>query len=343
MLPEFPGMFYVLARPRSRDATNAKRPIAGLYLGGDESLVSRDWMETNIRQGHGPLGALYPPKTWTAPNPHAAIKEGDTPSWFFFLPRGVNDRGTSRVGRLRRPLHAKRARHLSRCATTPWATCHGFASDRVAMAARVSSRFSGAPRLVRRRCLREGEPRAARHVEWRHIAGHCADCRESPAEQCGSQPLAAAIPDQQAINRRAGSSIPKRGHFAATWQLSAPQSRSTSFTAPTVAEPQTIHVVLEVADAGQPQLMVGSAVAVRDYHGTWYHRSCVKLGQQLLDHVPVHVGQAVVAALEAVTSASCGRSPSRCRIVACRSWTWTLSSATREAELVGLAVAEAAA
>ena len=38
-----------------------------------------------------PLGALYPIKTWTAPNPHACMKEGDTPSWFFFLPLGGND------------------------------------------------------------------------------------------------------------------------------------------------------------------------------------------------------------------------------------------------------------
>jgi hypothetical protein len=63
----------------------------GMYLGGDETLVSREWMETNIRQKHGPLGALYPPKTWTAPNPHSAMKEGDTPSWLFFLPQGLND------------------------------------------------------------------------------------------------------------------------------------------------------------------------------------------------------------------------------------------------------------
>ena len=37
------------------------------------------------------MNTLYPTKTWTAPNPHACLKEGDTPSWFFFLPRGGND------------------------------------------------------------------------------------------------------------------------------------------------------------------------------------------------------------------------------------------------------------
>ena len=61
-----------------------------MYLGGDESLTSREWIEANVRS-KGPLGRLYPTNTWTAPNPHACMKEGDTPSWFFFLPPGGND------------------------------------------------------------------------------------------------------------------------------------------------------------------------------------------------------------------------------------------------------------
>lgn len=86
---EFPGLFYVLGQAaQGRDKREAV--YRGMYLGGDQSLTSRDWMETNIRQGHGPLGALYPTRTWTAPNPHSAIKEGDTPSWFYFLPNGLN-------------------------------------------------------------------------------------------------------------------------------------------------------------------------------------------------------------------------------------------------------------
>ena len=86
---EFPGLFYILARPTA----GADRRLAtyrGMYLGGDEALTSREWIEKNIRR-QGPLGDLYPTKTWTAPNPHGCMKEGDTPSWFFFLPRGGND------------------------------------------------------------------------------------------------------------------------------------------------------------------------------------------------------------------------------------------------------------
>lgn len=89
MRAEFPGLHYILSKaPTGGDKREAT--FRGMYLGGDESLTSRDWIERNVR-AKGPLGALYPTKTWTAPNPHNCLKEGDTPSWFFFLPGGGND------------------------------------------------------------------------------------------------------------------------------------------------------------------------------------------------------------------------------------------------------------
>lgn len=89
MRGEFSGMTYILSRaPQGRDKREAT--FRGMYLTGDESLTSRDWIERNIRET-GPLGRLYPTRTWTAPNPNACLKEGDTPSWFFILPRGGND------------------------------------------------------------------------------------------------------------------------------------------------------------------------------------------------------------------------------------------------------------
>lgn len=89
MRTEFPGMHYIMSKA---GAGQDKRLAAfrGMYLTGDESLTSRDWIETHVRST-GPLGKLYPTKTWTAPNPHGCLKEGDTPSWFFFLPQGHND------------------------------------------------------------------------------------------------------------------------------------------------------------------------------------------------------------------------------------------------------------
>lgn len=89
MRATFPGLWYILARiPPGRDKRDAT--YRGMYLTGDLTLTSRAWIDQNIR-ACGPLGALYPTKTWTAPNPHGCLKEGDTPSWFFFLPLGGND------------------------------------------------------------------------------------------------------------------------------------------------------------------------------------------------------------------------------------------------------------
>ena len=89
MRTEFPGMFYILSKaPAGKDRRLGT--YRGMYLGGDESLTSREWIEQHVRKT-GPLGALYPLKTWTDPNPNACLKEGDTPSWFFFLPLGGND------------------------------------------------------------------------------------------------------------------------------------------------------------------------------------------------------------------------------------------------------------
>jgi hypothetical protein len=90
LFEQFPDLFYVMGKPLpGRDKREAS--YRGMYLGGDESLTSLAWLDEHVRQNHGPLGALYPAKTWTAPNPHSALKEGDTPSWLFFRPIALQD------------------------------------------------------------------------------------------------------------------------------------------------------------------------------------------------------------------------------------------------------------
>ncbi len=89
MWQAFAGMFYILCQaPEGED--KRRGTYRGMYLGGDETLTSREWIDANVRS-KGPLGELYPTETWTEPNPHGCLKEGDTPSWFFFLPKGGND------------------------------------------------------------------------------------------------------------------------------------------------------------------------------------------------------------------------------------------------------------
>ncbi|MGA1238414.1 MAG: DUF1593 domain-containing protein [Limisphaerales bacterium] len=86
---EFPELFYILSSaPEGADRREAA--FRGMYLDGDIHTTSCEWLTEHVLQNHGPLGALYPTRTWTAPNPHGALKEGDTPSWFYFLQNGLN-------------------------------------------------------------------------------------------------------------------------------------------------------------------------------------------------------------------------------------------------------------
>jgi hypothetical protein len=70
---QFPDLFYILSKaPERHDMREGA--YRGMYLGGDESLTSRAWVDAHVRKEHGPLGALYPTRTWTAPNPQAASR-----------------------------------------------------------------------------------------------------------------------------------------------------------------------------------------------------------------------------------------------------------------------------
>ncbi len=96
IVENFPELFFILSSSNAGLTFETKLPrdkrlsvYRGMYLGGDMALTSRAWIDANVRTN--PLGALYPMKTWTAPNPHGILKEGDTPSWFYFLANGLSD------------------------------------------------------------------------------------------------------------------------------------------------------------------------------------------------------------------------------------------------------------
>ena len=55
----------------------------GRFQGPDFALVDNPWLDLHIRKDHGPLGAMYPRTTY--------LMEGDTPSFFWALPNGLNE------------------------------------------------------------------------------------------------------------------------------------------------------------------------------------------------------------------------------------------------------------
>ena len=258
----FPDLFYVLAKswPGADKRTGAYR---GMYLGGDESLTSRNWVDTHVRNDHGPLGALYPMQTWTAPNPHATLKEGDTPSWFYFLPTGLGD-----------PAHPNWGGWGGRFQLSS----PGRHGDSPAESRKAGVLWRDAKDTV-------GDTTDARATVWRWRPSFQADFQArmdwcvKPFDEAnhppvpvlnGQQGLSAvgimAKPGQTIELTATGSSDPDRNELSYRWFVYPEvgsfghdlrienSSESASLTIPADAAGKTVHVILEVHDDGIPPL-----------------------------------------------------------------------------------------
>ena len=78
----FPDLFYIVS-PGDDYGSATWVAINSVVKGINNDEISNSWLEKNIQQGHGPLGALYPDVAYGM--------EGDTPSWLALIPNGLND------------------------------------------------------------------------------------------------------------------------------------------------------------------------------------------------------------------------------------------------------------
>ncbi len=102
----FPDIFYVEAGPPWILRPNSSAGYRGMYqndevVGSDLRPLVKEgmdmnqekWVEENILKW-GVLGENYPPSVGLLPRlgrNTRGVKEGDTPSWFYFLPNGLSD------------------------------------------------------------------------------------------------------------------------------------------------------------------------------------------------------------------------------------------------------------
>jgi hypothetical protein len=80
LLDTFPGLFIIVSQVTYEGMFAQQSPLGNL-----------EWLNTHIREGRGPLGAVYPRCAWDPGSP--GMKEGDTPSFLHLVSalRGLND------------------------------------------------------------------------------------------------------------------------------------------------------------------------------------------------------------------------------------------------------------
>jgi len=221
----------------------------GIWREGDQEIVSPEWLEKNVRTGHGPLGPVYPAKAAGK----EGVKEGDTPSFFYVLPDGLSD-----------PEHPE------------WGNWGG------------RFRPSGRGKeYIPAEDLREGQADLLYSIHrWRTAYQNAFEARMDwcvkPYAEANHEPVAVL---QDATSRRvlqldvepgaevklsaAGSSDPDGDRLVYRWWVyreagsywdDAPiaadeKSAEAVVTVPKEAAGRTIHVILEVTDSGRPPLV----------------------------------------------------------------------------------------
>jgi hypothetical protein len=261
---EFPGLFYIVS-PSTTDWKEYWR-ATWTGIGGDRhykngpghkfELVANPWLEENIINNHGPLGALYPKVAY--------IMEGDTPSFLGLINNGLGWHLSPAYG----GWGGRYALYQAYGETRPiWTNNH---DSRDTVTADNGQTECTDPATIWRWREHFQHDFAAR-MDW---------CVADDFKKANHNPVAVlngdttkhvleltAKPGETVTFSSAGSKDPDGDTFRASWfvyreagtfngevKLSAATGEQTSLVAPKVKQPATVHLILQLEDSGTPSL-----------------------------------------------------------------------------------------
>jgi hypothetical protein len=216
-------------------------------------------LERDVRTAHGPLGRLYPTNT------NMPQKEGDTMMFLYLLPTGMNDPEQptwgSWAGR-----HGPHDEHPGKPYYWANQTDHWQGTtSRDNTLARWAAHLQNDFRARMDWCVADSYPQA----NHRPIAVLNGDKSNNIIEISGKSGATVTLTAE-------GSTDPDGNRFKTTWyfypeagtyrgdmRLSASEGKSTSFTAPTASSPETVHVILQLEDDGEPPLCAYRRAVIR--------------------------------------------------------------------------------
>jgi len=260
----FPNLFYIVS-PSSVDNQEYPRAtwtgISGdrLYQNGAMhkfGLVDNPWLQKNVIEGHGPLGALYPRLKY--------IMEGDTPSFFNLIDNGLGSSLSPSYG----GWGGRYVLHQAYGETRPiWTNARG--SRDTVVAENGMSYTSDQATIWRWREAYQND--FASRMDW-CVADRFQEANHNPVAAFQGDTSKAVAKVRAASGRRVnlsatgtrdpdGDKVSYRwfiykeaGTFKGDVRIEDAASAQVWFLAPQVTEPVSLHVILEVWDDGQPRL-----------------------------------------------------------------------------------------
>ena len=226
------------------------------FGGADFSIVDNPWLDENIRKNHGPLGAQHPHTEY--------LMEGDTPSFFNLIQNGLSDpehpdwggwggRYECYTPRLRKWFYEPETRPIWTDAEDEVIGIDGksYTSNKASIWRwRQAYQFDFAARLDW--CVKPYKE--ANHPPMVAL-GHTNNLSFKSGEKVNLSAEGSKDPDGNALNyewmyyREVGTYESSR-----PFEIVGRTTKIASFTAPTVTQPETVHIILAVTDNGVPAL-----------------------------------------------------------------------------------------
>ncbi|UCD50256.1 MAG: DUF1593 domain-containing protein [Phycisphaerales bacterium] len=260
----FPGLFYIVTPSSVGHREYYKATWTGIsgdrrYRNGPMhqfALVDNPWLQANIINNHGPLGALYPKLAY--------IMEGDTPSFLGLVSNGLGSRISPAYG----GWGGRYVLHQSYAEIQPiWTNAEGcqdtvVADNGVAYTTaqatiwrwRQAYQHDFAARMDW--CVAETY-QAANHNPIAVFAGDTskavAHMTVKPGQRVALDASGTHDPDEDGLAYR-WFVYGEAGSYRGTVQIEDETAPRVHVVVPEVRSPATIHVILEVRDDGTPAL-----------------------------------------------------------------------------------------
>ena len=227
----------------------------GRFTGANFDIVDNPWLDVNVRN-HGPLGAEYPLTKF--------MMEGDTPSFLGLIPNGLNEPEHPEFGGWGGRYEFYTPRTLKYFYEPEIRPIYTDAMDEVKG---VDDNFHTSNKATLWRWREAFQYDFAARMDWtikpyketNHPPGaflkHENSLKVKTGEKVNLSAEGSTDPDGNALSYQ-WIYYPEPGSYSSKEPLgiSDVKSVTTSFVAPKVTKPETIHIILAVTDNGTPAL-----------------------------------------------------------------------------------------